>query len=256
MFETTLSIEPKVIALADKAIATVRIVGTVPLRVAVPPAILDDPTSLSWNISPLGNATESRDGASFVWQQQYQLSPFIVGNALPVQFSSFQVNNSTVAVPAAQVSVNTSIQSLTAADVRPVTPPELSPATATDPSTAMVFLGVVMGLGLLLCIVGTLLWLRRKTVVEVPSPLERLRVDLETWPLEPSKTSAQELARRIRDVLPEPTSKDERERFARLDRWMYSAEVPTAVELQAEVEYWRGSFEKRHADQHESSELK
>ena len=239
MFETTLSIEPKAIALADKAIATVRVVGTEPLRVAVPSAILDEATSLNWNIALLGSATESRDGGSFVWQQQFQLSPFIVGNSLPVQFNSFTVNDIAVVVPASQLSVSASIQSLTAADVRPVAPLELSPITATDPSAVVVLLGVVMGLGLLLSVVGTLLWLRRKTVLDVSSPLERLRADLASWVASDDKASAMELARRIRTAFPEPTSEDPTERFARLDRWMYSAEVPSTEEMQAEVEYWR-----------------
>jgi hypothetical protein len=239
MFETTLSIEPKVIALADKAIATVRIVGTEPLRVAVPTTVLDEATSLNWNIAPLGAASESREGASFVWQQQYQLSPFIVGDNLPLLLNSFLVNNGTVALPAAQLSVTTAIQSLTVADVRPITPPELSPTTATDPSAVMVLLGVVMVLGFLLSVVGTFLWLLRKSVTQVSNPLERLRADLESWPCEPSKTSAQELAKRIRKVFPEPTGEDQLERLSRLDRWMYSTEVPTAEEMQSELAYWR-----------------
>ena len=141
------------------------------------------------------------------------------------------------------------MQSLTAADVRPVTPPYLSPTTATEPSAVMVFLGVLMGLGMLLSVVGTLLWLRRKTVIDVPSPLESLLADLETWPSEPSKSSAQELARRIRNVFLEPTSDDQTERFARLDRWMYSAQVPTTVEMQSEVEYWRQIIATKEAAQ-------
>jgi hypothetical protein len=113
----------------------------------------------------------------------------------------------------------------------------------------MVFLGVLMGLGMLLSVVGTLLWLRRKTVIDVPSPLESLLADLETWPSEPSKSSAQELARRIRNVFLEPTSDDQTERFARLDRWMYSAQVPTTVEMQSEVEYWRQIIATKEAAQ-------
>jgi hypothetical protein len=240
MAEPTLTIEPKSIALADKAVATVRITGTKPLQVVVPKSILDDATSLNWNVALISPPVESRDGAKFVWQQQYQLSPFIVGNNLPVQLTDFVVNDTPVSLPAGQVSVSTSVQSLTNADVRPITPLELSPGSVPANTSLVILLGVLAGLGLLLSVAATWLLLRRKAVSAVPTTTESLRHDLSNWVPTADKAAVVELARRIRIVFVEPANEEQAEHFNRLDRWQFSSVVPTVEEVQAELDYWRG----------------
>ncbi len=239
MFETTLFIEPKAISLADSCLATIRIVGTTPMKVSVPTTLLDEATSLNWKSTPHGPAKESRDGANYVWQQQYLLSPFIVGEGVSVQFNTFKINDNVAVVPSAQVSITTSVKSLTTADVRPITPLEIPSPVGQEATPVVLILLVLVALGLILFGLGCWYWLRRTSAAVVSSPLERLRSDLQTWPAEASKSSAQELAKRIRDVFPLDATEEVNEHGSRLERWMYSAEVPTAEEMKSELEYWR-----------------
>lgn len=138
--------------LSDTAEITLTVTGTAPLRVELPKDLLDPGSAIGWQIAPVGNATVSPDGTT--WVQKYKLSPFASGDELVVRFNPIRVNDTEVTPGYLTFKVETSLRQPTAADARPVTSIEQLPGPPTsDPPIIIAGLSLLTAFVLLLVVV-------------------------------------------------------------------------------------------------------
>jgi hypothetical protein len=102
--------------------------GPAPLRVDVPAEVLSDASAQVWQIAPIGSAKLlDLPGGTQRWSQDYKLSPFAPGDAVPLALREFSVSSGNdvspkaIAFPALTIRVETSITSIKPEDVRPIT---------------------------------------------------------------------------------------------------------------------------------------
>lgn len=138
--------------LSDTAEITLAATGPAPLRVEVPKELLDPGSAVAWQIAPVGTATVSPDGTT--WVQKYRLSPFAAGDDLTVTFNPIRVNGTEVTPEPLHFKVETSLRQPTTADARPVTGIEQLPGVpASDPPFIAAGLSLLAALVLLLAVV-------------------------------------------------------------------------------------------------------
>lgn len=162
--------------LSDTTEITLTVTGTAPLRVELPKDLLDQDSAIGWQIAPIGTATVSSSGTT--WVQKYKLSPFAPGDALTVRFNPIRVNDTEVTPGYLTFKVETSLRQPTAADARPVTSIEQLPGPpASDPPIIIAGLSLLGALVLLLVVV---LVAARKRKQKPLAPGEWVREQLDT----------------------------------------------------------------------------
>ena len=93
--------------------------GPAPLRVEVPAEVLSEESAPIWQIIPLGSAKlVDLPGGLQRWSQDYKLSPFAAGDAVPLSLRDVSVSGGndvspkSVAFPSLTVRVETSIKTI------------------------------------------------------------------------------------------------------------------------------------------------
>ena len=151
--------------------------GPAPLRVEMPDAALSDDSAPLWEIAPLGPAqrVDLPDGQQR-WIQDYKVSPFAVGPAVPLSLRDGTVaagdiiEAKAIPFPALSIRVDTKIVKIEAGEALPATGiEELPPLPPSDPLPPGV-IGFAIAVVLLLT-AGIVLSLRRKPKAE-PAPGE------------------------------------------------------------------------------------
>ena len=142
--------------------------GPAPLRVEMPGAALSDESAPLWEIAPLGPAQRiDLPGGQQRWAQDYKVSPFAPGPAVPLSLrdgtvaSGDAIEATAIAFPTLSIRVDTKIAKIEAGEALPATGieelPPLPPSDALPPGVV----GFVFAVVLLLAI-GIVLSLRRR----------------------------------------------------------------------------------------------
>ena len=152
--------------------------GPAPLRVEMPGAALSDESAPLWEIAPLGPAERvDLPGGQQRWTQEYKVSPFAPGPAVPLSLGDGTVaagdalEATAIAFPALSIHVDTKIVKIEAGEALPATGieelPPLPPSDALPPGVVGFAFAVV-----LLLTVGIVLSLRRRKPKPEPTPVE------------------------------------------------------------------------------------
>lgn len=147
--------------------------GSPPLRVELPPELLDSESAANWKLTAVGPPTINTGR----WEQQFVADPFIPGEGVRLGFAPVAVWAGGTAEPRRMspqpqlIRVTTGVTDLSAAAVRPTTGVENLPALPSDQTrlnseiTAGVIVGVVLLLILSVRVIGR--WSRHRPVPTV-----------------------------------------------------------------------------------------
>ena len=159
--------------------------GPAPLRVEVPASLLSEESAPLWEIAPLGAAklVDLPNGQQ-LWSQDYKVSPFAAGPAVPLSLREFSVTGGNdvsakaAAFPALTIRVDTKITAIKVEEARPATGIELLPPEPPSGGVPPGLIGFGIAVGLLL-VVGLFLALRRRKPTPELPPGERALRDLD-----------------------------------------------------------------------------
>lgn len=208
---TTTQVDRTALTLSDSLTVTLTIEGPAPLRVEPPlPSWLTEDSAAIWTARVLHPPViESLADGQERWSVTLRLSPFVPGEALPVQFSSARVTVGGEASPrivswdGLEVRVHTSVD-VSGAEPRPITgweslPNVPPPASETAPQDRYLAPFALLALALLMLAIAARLRKRRRSRLDpaqaAMSELGRLDASMEPRRL------ADRLARLIRMFL-------------------------------------------------------
>ncbi len=176
--------------------------GPAPLRVEVPSEVLSDESAQVWQIAPVGSAKlVDLPGGTQRWSQDFKLSPFAPGDAVPLALREFSVTAGgdaapkSIAFPALTIRVETSIKSIGIEEARPITGIEELPPLPPRPAIPPGVIGFAIAVVLLL-LVGSFFALRRRRPMPELPPGERAQRELDA--LVPDATLPEKLAAILR----------------------------------------------------------
>lgn len=179
-----------VLRLSDSTAVTVTVEGEAPLRVDVPKDLLAGASADIWRIGAVGPAlTEQVPGGRERWVQKYEVTPYVPGVGLPLEFNPFRVKAGPAveSIPLSDrplsFNVETSLVGSKAADARPATGVEELP----PPPDSHIGLPAVWAIAtavLLMVVAGVVASVRRRRLVPpVPPGAEALAaLDIDPTP--------------------------------------------------------------------------
>lgn len=199
------------LALSDNLAVTLTIEGPAPLRVEPPqPSWLTEDSAAIWTARVLHPPViESLAEGQERWSVTLRLSPFVPGEALPVQFSSARVtvggeaSPRTVSWDGMEVRVYTSVDG-TVAEPRPITgwepmPSVISPVSEPAPTDRYLASFALLALALLMLAIAAGVRKRRRSPVD-PAQAALMELDRLDASMEPRRL-ADRLARLVRMFL-------------------------------------------------------
>lgn len=170
------------VRLSEFVRVTLAVEGSAPLRVELPPAVVDAPSADVWRVRPLGPAATADlpDGRQR-WEQSFRADPYVPGSPVRLGFAPATVSDGTDArqtdatFPHVEVRVTTDIADASTTSIRPITgvedPP---PVTPTPPPSPWPWLAAG---ALAALMIGSAILLRRRPVVSLsPDEAARLRL--------------------------------------------------------------------------------
>lgn len=172
----TLTVDSPTIRLSDTLLVTLRISGPSPLRVESATDWLAAESAAYWKIEPKGAAVARQEEGTEHWEQVFRLSPFVPGEAVPLEFRPVRVSGQEVPIEPLAIRVETSLTTAQADDARPVTGVEPLPL---PPDTSISF-GWIFGSGVIALFLAAVVFalVRRRRVPPKPAPEEWVRQKL------------------------------------------------------------------------------
>jgi hypothetical protein len=180
-----LSADRKALRLSDSVHVTLTIEGDAPLRVELPPEVLDDPSAAIWRARPEGPAhITDLPNKRQKWTRTYRVDPYVPGDAVRLGFAPAQVfaggavQPKSVSWPPVELRVTTSVAG-TAAEARPPTGIEKLPPIDTPPRPVGVY---VIGIALLAVVLAGLAFLLVRLLrrpAPTPTPQQSALIQLD-----------------------------------------------------------------------------
>lgn len=152
------SIDQKRIQLSESVRIQVVFAGPAPLRVEMPKQLLAPDSDRDWKIQPLGLPTIIPLIGFLGWEcwvQSFRLDPYVIGNALPIEFAPVKVNGKEVAPTGFEVTVLSTVSDPKPDSARPVTGIEQLPPPTIVETPSPIWWALV---GVVIVAVATVAW--------------------------------------------------------------------------------------------------
>jgi len=168
-------LEPKKLSLADAAVLTLRIEAMQPAKVVVPDDWLSEEAAGFWTIEPTERPRiESADGR-WTWQRSYRLSPYQLGDSVPLKLRDVIVDGERMSLPDEFLSVTSQFSEVDIRSIRPLTGIEPSEVPIPGFPLASIILIAVAAAGIMFAAVASwILFLRRRHTTPTRTPLDQL----------------------------------------------------------------------------------